>query len=200
MLLAVPFLAGLVIGKVTGGTFANLATTPIRLGWLLFSVLIVQVVLFTPLTDAAAWDIRYGHGIYLVSLFLLLAGLCVNIRHLQWPIVVLTAGAALNLLVIVVNGGAMPVNAHLLSVTHGTNMVNQIRGHSIVSNVFPINSATRLSILGDRFQMVNSVYSIGDYVIGLGGLLLVPLEMHRHLSENVVALRDANHHRAIGAA
>jgi Family of unknown function (DUF5317) len=179
MLLALPLFAGLLIGKLTGGSFRALAAAPLRAWWLLLVSLAIQLILFTPLTDTASWDIHYSHAIYVVSLLLLLGGLLANIGRLRWPLVVLAAGAALNLIVIGANGGAMPVDGHLLALAKGQQLVSQIMHHSIASNVAPITRATNLSFLGDRVALASSVYSVGDVLIGLGGFLLVLTEMHR---------------------
>lgn len=183
MLLALPVLLGLLIGKLTGGSFQRLSSAPIRAPWLFLLGLGVQLVLYTPLTDRQAWDISYGRMVYVASLLLLLAGLAVNIGRLRWPIILLTGGATLNVIVIVINGGSMPVDATLLAQARGHHLVSLIAHHKLASNVARANAHTRLAFLDDHITLplplVSSVYSLGDMLIGLGGFLLVISEMRR---------------------
>ncbi len=183
MLLALPVAFGLLLGKLTGGSFRSLAGAPLRAPWLFVAGFAVQVVLYTRLTDTQSWNISHGHIVYVISLLLLFAGLVMNIRRLSWPLIVVTAGAALNLFVIVVNGGAMPIDLHLLSQIRGHRVVSLIAHHRIASNVTPASSSTVLSSLDDHltfpFAHRLGVYSLGDVFIGLGGFLLVIAEMRR---------------------
>lgn len=179
MLLALPLLAGLLVGLVTGGSFRGLAAVQLRTAWLFLLGLGIQVVLYNPWVEPQSWDIRYSHGFYLVSLLLLFAGLLVNLGRVRWPLMVLAAGAALNLIVIVANGAAMPVDAHLLALARGQHLVWLIAHNHLASNVFPATGHVRLGFLEDRIGLASSVYSIGDVLIGLGGFLVAAIEMHR---------------------
>ncbi|HZT96972.1 MAG TPA: DUF5317 family protein [Chloroflexota bacterium] len=182
MLLAIPVAVGLLLGKLTGGSFKNLAATPLRAPWIFLTGFLFQVALFNPLTVHQAWDVRYGHALYVASLAALFAGLAINIPRLRWPILVLSVGAGLNLLIVAANGGAMPVDARQLAKTHGPAIVKLIREHRYASNVIPAGAGTRLSILDDHITIPSplfaGVYSIGDLLIGLGGALLIVAEMH----------------------
>ena len=179
MLLALPLLVGLVGGRLLGGSFQSLAATPIRFGWLFLLGVALQFVLFTPLTDSQRWDISYSHGLYVVSLLLVVLALALNVRRLQWPVYVLMAGAALNLLVILANGGAMPVDMHLLAQAHGQQIVSDVIHHRFATNVTPLTGSTLFPVLGDRTLILASVYSIGDIILGLGILLAAFCEMNR---------------------
>lgn len=179
MFLALPLLAGFLVGKIVGGSFRNLAAAPLRVGWLFLVGFGIQLVLYSPLTDTQPWDIRYGHIFYLASLLLLVGGLLLNVGRLRWPVVLMAAGAALNLIVIAANGGAMPVDGGLLSQVRGSGLVNAIRNHQLASNVVMMTPGTRLGLLGDHIRILSSVYSIGDVILGIGGFLLPVLEMRR---------------------
>ncbi len=188
MLLALPVAFGLLIGKISGGSFRVLANAPLRGAWLFLIGFAIQVALYNPGTARAAWDIRYGHVLYVISLLLLLLGLTVNLRRLRWPVFVLATGAALNFLVIAANGGAMPVDAHQLVKTESPALIRSIRNHHYASNVAPAGRQTRLAILDDHIRipspLFGSVFSIGDLFIGIGGFLLIVSEMHRQPAED----------------
>ena len=180
MILVVALLAGLIVGKLLGGSLRSLAGLPIKFPELLVAGFVVQLVLYTPLTDTQSWDIHYGHILYVGSMALVFGALLINIGRLRWPVVLMAAGALMNLLVIVANGGAMPVDTHLLAQAQGISLVHAVAHHTFATNVTPMNGGTRLAFLGDRLvRIADSVYSIGDITIGVGALLLVVLEMRR---------------------
>jgi len=188
MILALPLVVGVVVGRLVGGSFKNLAATPIRFGWLFVLGLGFQLALFTRLTDEQSWDIRYGHDLYVVSLVLVLSALVLNLGRLQWPLLIMAVGAGLNLVVIVVNGGAMPVDLHLLALAQGHQLVASLAHHRVATNVAPLTAATRLAWLGDRIPIAASVYSVGDVTLGAGAFLLTLFEMNRGRWPHLVGL------------
>lgn len=183
MLLALPVGIGLVLGKVTGGTFKSLATTPIRYAWLFLLGLGIKVFVFNPATSRTSWDLAYGHTLYVASLGILGMALVLNIHRLSWPVYILAAGALLNFAVIIGNGGAMPVQPNLLAKAWSPSYVTQLSKHTFINDVQIATSTTRFSALEDRFlintPIAPNVYSLGDILIGVGGLMLVCTEMHR---------------------
>jgi len=183
MLLAFPVAIGLIAGKLTGGSFRSLATTPLRYAWLFLLGLGMQVLLFNSFTSKAHWDLTYGSKIYAASLVILGIALLLNIRTLSWPIYILATGAFLNFAVILSNGGAMPVQPQLLNKVWGASYVAQLSNHRLINNIQVASSSTRLAVLEDRFlvgtPLSSNVYSIGDILIGVGGFTLVFMEMHR---------------------
>ena len=103
----------------------------------------------------------------LLFLFILL-----NARRPVWPLFAF-AGTMMNFLVIVLNGGCMPVNAALLE---GTERLAQLKAGRIYAYCL-MSENTRLPMLGDviRLGTVNHTIgfaSIGDVVLCVGvGLL-----------------------------
>jgi hypothetical protein len=183
MLLALPVVIGLIVGKLTGGTFKSLATTPLRYAWLFLLGFGLKVLVFNPSTSKSSWDLAYGSKIYMASLAILAVALALNIRRLSWPVYILAAGALLNFAVIWSNGGAMPVQPSLLSKAWGASYVSRLSAHHFINDVQVATAGTHLGALEDRFlistPIAPNVYSIGDILIGVGGLLLVCTEMRR---------------------
>jgi len=177
VLLALPLLAGLIVGKLTGGSFRRLASVNLRAPWLFLLGLGIQVFLYNPWIEQQSWDIRYGHLLYVGSLLLLFAALLMNLSRVRWPLWILVTGAGVNLVVILANGGAMPVDAHLLALAQGNQLVWQIAHHHLASNVMPVISSARLAFFDDHLALARSVYSIGDVLIGVGGFLIAIVEM-----------------------
>ena len=88
------------------------------------------------------------------------------------------AGAALNLFVIVANGGVMPAAPDAWSTLHGAAGVPE----GVLTNSTLASAATRLALLGDVFVVPRplpfaNVFSIGDVLIAVGGAWFIARTM-----------------------
>ena len=108
MLFLFAIFLGIVAGLLTGGKLGNLGRIRFRWPWLVvLAVLVRGAVLLTPLNR-----VEGAQYVYVLSLAAIGAWTAVHWRRLPgvWMV---TVGSALNLLVIVANGGRMPVG-HVL--------------------------------------------------------------------------------------
>ena len=165
MLLLAGLVAGLVIGVVTGGSLGNLAN--LRFRWPLF-VLLVLVIreagVYGPFSQVDGVQILYA-----VSLAALVAWTVWHVKRL--PGVWLVAlGATLNLLVVLSNGGRMPVSAELAA--RGSHILID-RG--FVGQYVLMGPHTNLSWLADWLSIPGpagafllEAYSPGDLVVAFG--------------------------------
>ena len=157
MLVLVPLVAGLLIGLATGGNIGNLAHMRFRWPWFVLAVLVIrEAVLLTPLNRVEG--VQY---VYVVALAALIAWTALHIKRLP-GVWVVTAGAALNLVVILANAARMPVAPALAGV-----LVQ--RGH--VGQYVLMSSSTNLNWLADWIGFpwpVRGAYSPGDLLIALG--------------------------------
>jgi hypothetical protein len=132
--------------------------------------LLVQLVLFSSPVDEHIGSL--GPPIYVVSTLVVMAAL---LRNLRYPgLVVIAVGAALNLVAVVTNGGAMPSSPDAwltltgvaeLPVTHFSNSVL-------------IGPDTVFPFLGDVFVWpeplpLANVFSIGDAIIAVGAVIFL---------------------------
>jgi len=152
---------GLAFGLVTGGKIGNLARLRFRWPWLIFAAVIVrEAVALTPLNRVSG-----AQYLYVVSLAGILAWTIWNVKRFRglWLV---AAGAALNLVVITVNGGRMPV-AHEFA---GSLVRQGVSGQYTV-----MGSGTQLNLLGDWISLhpVPEVYSPGDVLIAIGLAIVV---------------------------
>lgn len=152
---------GLVFGLVTGGSIGNLARLRFRWPWvILIAVVVREAVLLTPLNrvDGARF-------VYVLALAAIVAWTIWHFDRVR-GIWLVTAGAALNLLVIVVNGARMPVAPELAA--------SLIR-HGNVGQYTVMGSQTQLNLLGDWISLWPSpeAYSPGDVLIALGLAVVV---------------------------
>ncbi len=164
MILLVCVAFGFMAGLMTGGRLKNAAAYPLKalaLPALAFLVKMGAARLFTPQNGAVAvCCAQYG----LLALFILL-----NIRAYLWPAPALV-GVLSNFLVIVLNGGCMPVAARLLesgSARAGALAAGRIYAYAL------INEKTVLPFLGDTIALgprANPLgfASAGDLALCLG--------------------------------
>ena len=169
MILLICSLAGVILGLLTGGSFAGLSRYPLK-GLLLpvaaFAVKSGAAWLLTPQTGALAVCLtQYA----LLFLFFLL-----NYRRPVWPIVAFT-GSLMNLLVISLNGGCMPVSTGLLG--GASERLVQLSQNRIYAYTL-MNETTRLPFLGDVIRLGPAgvpagFASIGDILLCAGVALLL---------------------------
>ncbi len=158
-------LLGIAAALASGGSLQNLSR--LRLRWPLVVVaalLIKEVGVFTPLAASAAAPYLYS-----ASLIALLAWILWHARSLPglW---LLAAGVGLNLLVVLSNGGHMPVDpAAVDRGPHALATAGTLGQYTLAGD------GTRLAVLGDRLTvpppwdfLLPSAYSLGDMVAGAG--------------------------------
>ena len=152
---------GLVVGLVTGGSIDNFSR--VRFRWplvLLGAVVIREAVLLTPLNRIGA--MRY---VYVVALAAIVLWTIWHFKLLP-GVWLVTAGGALNLLVIAVNGARMPVAPAL---------AGSLLARGEIAQYTVMGPGTNLSALGDWVSAppFPEAYSPGDVVIAAGLAVVV---------------------------
>jgi hypothetical protein len=157
LLVLVPLVAALLIGLATGGHIGNLAQMRFRWPWFVLAVLVIrEAMLLTPLNRIEG--VQY---VYVAAIAALIVWTAWHIRLVP-GVWVVTAGAALNLVVILANGARMPVAPALAGV-----LVQ--RGH--IGQYVLMSSNTNLNWLADWIGFpwpVRGAYSPGDLLIAFG--------------------------------
>lgn len=170
------------IGLLRGGTFENLGKLQLRGIPLVFAALGIQLLLFpTPWwpTPLIAIGVRLWH---LGSYILIAAFLVANWR--LTPLWGVTLGAALNVLVIAVNGGLMPTNLHALERSGHADVAEYLASTpgATTANVVAMGPQTSLNLLGDWLYLpawvpFGDAFSIGDAVLMVGVAWLIQRAM-----------------------
>jgi len=161
---------GLVIGRMLGGRVRNLEQVRFRWWQLALAGLLVQLVLFADPVQARVGSA--GPAVYVLSTLAVLAAL---LRNLRYPgLAVLAAGAILNLLPILANGGYMPSSPEVWRELTGAAAVPV----AFYSNVALIGPDTVFPFLGDIFAFprqlpMATAFSLGDAVIALGAIIFL---------------------------
>ena len=153
--------SGVVLGLITGGRVDNFAR--LRFRWpllVLVAVVVRAVVLLTPLGRLAG-----AQYVYVLALAAIVVWTVLHFGRLP-GIWLVTAGGLFNLIVILANGGHMPVAAGLAGL-----LVH--RGH--VGQYTVMGPGTNLNFLGDWISIgpIPEAYSPGDLLIAFGIALVV---------------------------
>jgi uncharacterized protein DUF5317 len=170
MLLLYFVAAGLLIGRALGGRLAGIADATIAWWPLAVLGLLAQVVLFAgPVASRVG---SAGPVLYVASTVAVLAALLRNLSLPGFPVI--AAGAAFNLCAIVANGGYMPSSPSAWVALNGVAALPT----ADYSNSTLAGAGSPLAFLGDVFALPRplpfaNVFSIGDLLIGLGGMLFL---------------------------
>jgi hypothetical protein len=188
MLLLAALVAGLALGMATGGSLGNLANLRFRWPFFVLAVLLIKEVgLITPLSrvDGAQF-------VYAVSLAALVAWTIWHVDLLP-GVWLVSVGAALNLVVVVVNGGHMPV-APELAARGSQILVDQ----GVVGQYMLMGPGTHLNWLADWLALPGPVggwlpeaYSPGDMVVALG-IAIVSFLATKRRPEPISGLRETS--------
>jgi hypothetical protein len=189
MLLLAGLVIGVAAGVVTGGKLGNLSTLRFRWPYFVLLVLVVkEVVLLTPLNR-----IDGTQFVYAASLAALVGWTIWHIDLLP-GVWLVSLGSALNLLVVLVNGGRMPVSRELAA--RGSHLLVD-RG--FIGQYVLMGPHTNLSWLADWLafpgplgRVLPEAYSPGDFVAALGIAVVTFLatkrsEMIRETSGRIVS-------------
>ena len=175
--LAIAF--GVALGVAGGGNLSNLARLKFRWPLLLVAAVALRyVVIFSPLSRVEGAQYVYAVSLALIALWTLW-----HLRLLP-GVWLVTLGALLNLIVVVANGGRMPVDATLAARQLGGILVE--RGH--IGQYTVMGPDTHLGFLGDWVSLgpLPEAYSPGDVLIAMGIALVILISIHRIPGSEVV--------------
>jgi len=163
----------MLLGKVRGGTFSNMADVRLCGTPAIFAVLLCRVLLYNNVLS----EMKLLAGVLHTSLFLVLVyALWLNRRIAGMKLAAL--GAILNSIVIAANGGRMPVAENALRQvgtwdTAGALLISEQVGTHIL-----VTYGTRLAFLGDVLWLRwpwggGTAFSAGDVVLVAGVFIAV---------------------------
>ncbi len=174
MLLLIALVLGLIAGVATGGKIGNLAN--LRFRWPLFVVAVLIVregALINPFNRIDG--VQY---VYAASLAALVAWTIWHISRLP-GVWLVTVGSGLNLIVVLANGGRMPVAPALAGIL-------AVRGH--IGQYVLMGPDSRLNWLADWIGVpgpLGGAYSPGDAIVAIGIALVAFLATRREAVQPV---------------
>ena len=166
MVLALPFLIGVLVALPLGGRLRALGALRFHWIWLVYLALAFQIAAFPGHSFPWSTPDSVAVGLWIVSDMILVA---VVVRNVRLPGIVLVAvGLLCNLTAILANGGHMPALPSALA--------DAGLHYHISMNSEAIAHPT-LALLVDRWAVptwipFGNVFSVGDVVIAVGGFIL----------------------------
>lgn len=179
----------LIVGKLRGGSFSNMKDAQLEKWYFFvfaFAVEFFAVFMASKNISFFRDNILYIHAL---SYALLFAGIYYNRGITAFKIVFV--GVFLNFIVIMANGGQMPVSAEAMVKIGLIDNLHAIQNGEIVTHTI-INGKTVLSFLGDIFVLGKpyprpKIFSIGDVAMALGIFIYIQQIMIKKLKkENTV--------------
>ncbi|MBI4498906.1 MAG: DUF5317 domain-containing protein [Chloroflexi bacterium] len=163
---------GLVLALLRRGDLRALAAVRFRWWWLIVLAFGLKFLLVRS-AGSSPWLLTYGPALHAALYLLLLVPLLAN-RVLP-GLRLVTAGVALNGLVILANGGRMPVSESALAALGKTATIDALaRGQSVVHTLAA--DQTVLGLLGDWITLPPpwaAVASPGDFLLAAGVIRLI---------------------------
>lgn len=163
-------LLGLLLGLAVGGRLANLASVQLRWAWLLFTAVIVRF------GTEGLLQLQFGPvealrlPLLALGFTMLLAALWTNRRYPGLSLAFI--GVLLNAVVIVLNGGFMPIWGPALAGAGLQPADVASRLHIVFASATALDFLTHGLILGDLipipFPIVRNVASLGDVFLSMG--------------------------------
>jgi hypothetical protein len=171
LLLVLAAVIGTLGGLWHGGALRHFARLPFRWPGLFLGGLVLRAVAFSPLVPHSGVAI----GLYLAALACLVGGMAANRRIVGMELVL--AGLVLNALVILANGGAMPVSADALRLVGRYDFALQLGAVGPIGHAQLATPDTRLRFLADIIPLspvpfFQTVASVGDLLIAAGVLVI----------------------------
>ncbi|GAB6934610.1 MAG: DUF5317 domain-containing protein [Bacillota bacterium] len=166
-------LLGLVVALLRGGKLSRLADVRIRWAWVFIVLCVGQFALYL-FRDHLPSVFRMSHVWFLLAYVVMFSVLFQN-RHIH-GVHVMLLGGLLNFVVMVANGGYMPVSAEaasLISPTYIDPLPQGPYGKHIL-----MTEETHLNFLGDIIPLLppyprQQVVSIGDVLINIGAFMAI---------------------------
>jgi MFS family permease len=162
-------LLGLLLGLLAGGRLGNLAHIQLRWVWLLVTAVVVRFATEAALNAQVPLAESLRLPLLATAFGLLLVALWINRTYPGLSLAFL--GVLSNALVIIVNGGFMPIWEPALGAA-GLTDADVNRAFHVIVDADAQDFLGRLLILGDvipaPIPFIRNVYSLGDLFLGLG--------------------------------
>jgi hypothetical protein len=160
----------LVVGKLRKGKFSYLKDAEIHKWYLIVSAFILEFLAVFLSAKGYSFISNNIFSIHLVSYSLLFIGIYFNVSRLSFKLIML--GTFLNFIVIMLNGGQMPVSQDAMIKAGLTEDLNALLKGEIITHTIIVKD-TLLKFLGDILILPEpyprpKVFSIGDLFLGIG--------------------------------
>ncbi|HHX18409.1 MAG TPA: DUF5317 domain-containing protein [Clostridium sp.] len=175
LVILLAIILGILIGTIKGKKF-DISCIGIEKMWLVLLAFGIQTITRIFSMKGLSFLVKYSwitQGVVFVLLFI---ALWYNRKHFGLWIIAL--GASLNALVMMVNGGRMPVSIEKLENVNMPEFIELLKSGADNKHVV-MSELTKLNFLADIFYLPGFlgkgayVFSVGDYVVAVGLFIFV---------------------------
>lgn len=168
---------GVIVGLIRGGFLqglSGLSRMKLRAGWIFPILLLIQVIVYIGQAKIE-WLVQVSGIIFIV---IYVAGqVFLWINRNQKGFKILLAGVFMNFIVMLVNGGKMPVSKEMAEISSPASVPMLVEGTANTKHMM-MTEATRLPLFGDVIPItapypIPQVISIGDIVMNVGIFLFL---------------------------
>lgn len=168
---------GLIVGLMRGGFLqglSGLARMKLRAGWIFPILLLAQMIVY--IGQAKIDWLEQVSGIIFVVIYI--AGqVFLWINRNQKGFKILLAGVFMNFVVIMANGGRMPVSKEMVEISSPESVAMLVEGTSNTKHTL-MTEVTRFPLFGDVIPItwpypIPQVISVGDIVMNVGIFLFL---------------------------
>ncbi|MBT2695984.1 DUF5317 domain-containing protein [Bacillus sp. ISL-40] len=169
-----------IVGFLRKGNLRALAQLKLKWGWIFPLLLVVELAVFILQNDSKFLGQVSGY-IYIVVYVLGLLFLFINRKNAGFNLILL--GVFLNFLVMVTNGGRMPVSLDAASILPAGYL--DVFKEQLYAKHTALTESTKLGILGDIIPITDpyprtQIISIGDIIMNIGAFLFIQYLMLKH--------------------
>ncbi|MBT2726773.1 DUF5317 domain-containing protein [Bacillus sp. ISL-75] len=169
-----------IVGFLRKGNLRALAQLKLKWGWIFPLLLVVELAVFILQNDSKFLGQVSGY-IYIVVYVLGLLFLFINRKNAGFNLILL--GVFLNFLVMVLNGGRMPVSLDAASILPAGYL--DVFKEQLYAKHTALTESTKLGILGDIIPITDpyprtQIISIGDIIMNIGAFLFIQSLMLKH--------------------
>ncbi|MFC0216672.1 DUF5317 domain-containing protein [Paenibacillus chartarius] len=183
---------GLLFGFLRRGSIKNFASIRLKYGWMFPLLLLIQIFVFV-FQSKLGWLEAISNYTFAAVYIIGFIFLWMNRKERGFLLVL--AGAFLNFLVMIVNGGRMPVSIEAAEVALDPFFVEILRQGITYGKHTAMTAQTHLTFLGDIIPLTKPYYkqqviSIGDVIESIGIMIYI----------QTVMLRGKSSHNHVAAA
>lgn len=165
----------LVVGKLRKGKFSNLQDAEIHKWYFIVAAFLLEFASVLLSNKGFAFFSQQIFFIHFASYSLLFIGMYFNISKLSFKLILL--GTFLNFIVIMLNGGRMPVSQDAMVQAGLTADLAALQNGEIITHTI-ITKNTLLQFLGDIFLLPKpypkpKVFSLGDVFMAVGVFMYI---------------------------
>lgn len=165
----------LIVGKLRKGKFSNLKDAEIHKWYLIVSAFLIEFIAVFLSNKGYQFISSNIFSIHLISYSLLFIGIYFNASRLSFKLVMV--GTFLNFIVIMLNGGQMPVSQDAMIKAGLTGDLDALINGEIITHTLIVKD-TVLKFLGDIFILPKpyprpKVFSAGDVFMAVGVFIYI---------------------------